>query len=149
MISDSISGTRKKHSEILAVQIVSQFFYSASSLVLKGYSSTVQSAVAILRNLAAIKNVKSKLVEWVLILLGVVLGIVFNSNGLIGYLPVVANFIYSVSVFKFKHREKTLKTIFIVNMIMFAVFNAVIMNYIGLFSCIVVAVSTLLSLVRA
>lgn len=28
MISDSISGTRKKHSEIMAVQIVSQFFYS-------------------------------------------------------------------------------------------------------------------------
>ncbi len=34
MISDSISGTRKKHSQIMAVQIVSQFFYGASSIVL-------------------------------------------------------------------------------------------------------------------
>ena len=53
MISDSISGTRKKHSEIMTVQIVSQFFYGASSIVLKGYSSTVQNVVAVLRNLAA------------------------------------------------------------------------------------------------
>ncbi|MBO4393050.1 MAG: YgjV family protein, partial [Spirochaetales bacterium] len=60
MISDSISGTRKKHSQIMAVQIVSQFFYGASSIVLKGYSSTVQNVVAVFRNLAAMKNIKSK-----------------------------------------------------------------------------------------
>lgn len=148
MISDSISGTKKKHSEILTVQIVSQFFYSASSLVLKGYSSTVQSVIAIFRNLAAIKNVKSKLIEWILILLGVIFGIFFNSNGLLGYLPVVANFIYSVSVFRFKNNEKALKIVFIINMSMFATFNAVIMNYVGLFSCTVVAISTLLSLIK-
>ena len=35
MISDSISGTRKKHNEIMGVQIVSQFFYAASSIALK------------------------------------------------------------------------------------------------------------------
>jgi hypothetical protein len=28
MVTDSLSGTRKKHSEILAVQIISQFFYA-------------------------------------------------------------------------------------------------------------------------
>ena len=56
MISDSISGTRKKHSEIMAVQIVSQFFYGASSLVLKGYSSTAQNIVAVFRNFAAMKS---------------------------------------------------------------------------------------------
>ncbi len=148
MISDSISGTRKKHSDILAVQIISQLFYSASSLVLKGYSSTVQSVIAIFRNFAAIKNVKSKFIEWALILLGVVFGIIFNSNGLLGYLPIVANFIYSVSVFKFKRNEKALKIVFIINMVMFAIFNAVIMNYVGLFSCTVVALSTLFSLVK-
>lgn len=118
-------------------------------MVLKGYSSTVQSAVAILRNFAAIKNIKSKLIEWILILLGVVLGVVFNSNGLLGYLPVVANFIYSVSVFRLKSNEKMLKAVFIVNMIMFAIFNAAIMNYVGLFSCAVVAATTLFSLIKS
>ena len=73
MISDSISGTRKNRAQMLGIQIISQFFYAAGSFILKGYSSVAQNVVAVLRNLAGIKNVKSKAVEWVLILLGVVL----------------------------------------------------------------------------
>lgn len=148
MITDSISGTRKKHSEIMAVQIVSQLFYGASSIALKGYSSTAQNAVAIFRNFAAMKNVKSKVLEWVLILAGVVLGIVFNNRGLLGWLPIVANFEYSVSVFKLKENEKALKIAFIINMIMYAVFSAVIMNYVGVLSCTVIAITTTVSLIK-
>ena len=149
MISDSISGTRKKHSEIMAVQIVSQFFYGASSIVLKGYSSTVQNVVAVFRNLAAMKNVKSKVLEWGLILAGVVLGIVFNNRGLLGWLPIVANLEYSIAVFKWKENEKALKLAFIVNMVMYAVFSLVIMNYVGTLSCTVIAVTTAISLLKA
>ena len=149
MISDSISGTRKKHSEIMAVQIVSQFFYGASSIVLKGYSSTVQNVVAVLRNLAAMKNVKSKVLEWGLILAGVVLGVVFNNRGLLGWLPIVANLEYSIAVFKWKENEKALKLAFIVNMVMYAVFSLVIMNYVGTLSCTVIAVTTAISLLKA
>ena len=148
MISDSISGTRKKHSEIMAVQIVSQFFYGASSIVLKGYSSTAQNAVAVFRNLAAMKNVKSKVLEWTLILAGVVLGIIFNNRGILGWLPIIANLEYSISVFKFKDNEKALKITFIINMIMYAIFSAVIMNYVGVLSCTVIAVTTAVSLIK-
>ena len=149
MISDSISGTRKKHSQIMAVQIVSQFFYGASSFVLKGYSSTVQNVVAVLRNLAAMKNIKSKVLEWILILAGVVLGIVFNNRGLLGWLPIIANLEYSICVFKFKENEKALKLAFIINMVMYAVFSLVIMNYVGTVSCSVIAITTAISLIKS
>lgn len=148
MISDSISGTRKKHSEIMAVQIVSQFFYGASSIVLKGYSSTAQNVVAVFRNFAAMKNVKSKFLEWTLILAGVVLGVIFNNRGLLGWLPIIANLEYSISVFKLRGKEKALKLAFIINMIMYAVFSAVIMNYVGVLSCSVIAVTTAVSLIK-
>ena len=149
MISDSISGTRKKHSQIMAVQIVSQFFYGASSIVLKGYSSTVQNVVAVFRNLAAMKNIKSKVLEWILILAGVVLGIVFNNRGLLGWLPIIANLEYSICVFKFKENEKALKLAFIINMVMYAVFSLVIMNYVGTISCSVIAITTAISLIKS
>ena len=100
MITDSISTTRKKHSEMMGIQIISQFFYGSVSIVLKGYSATAQNAVAVFRNLAAMKNIKSKVVEWILILAGVVLGLVLNNRGYLGLLPVIANFQYSVAVFK-------------------------------------------------
>ncbi|MER2235880.1 MAG: YgjV family protein [Candidatus Limivicinus sp.] len=149
MISDSISGTRKKHSEIMAVQCVSQVFYGASSIALKGYSSTAQNVVAIFRNIAAAKNIKSKVLEWVLILAGVVLGVIFNNRGLLGWLPIVANLEYSIAVFKLKDNEKALKLAFIINMLMYAVFSAVIMNYVGVLSCMVIAVTTAVSLIRS
>lgn len=148
-VTDSISGTRKKHSEMMAVQIISQFFYAASSIALKGYSSTMQNVVAVFRNYAAIKNVKSKVLEWTLILAGVVLGIMFNNRGLLGLLPVVANFEYSIAVFRLKDNETALKIAFIANMLMYVVFHYVTLNYVGVVSCLVIAGITIVSLVRA
>ena len=148
MATDSFSGTRKEHRQIMSAQIVSQFFYAASSIVLKAYSSTVQNVVAIFRNYAAMKNVKSKALEWGLVLAGVVLGIAFNNRGILGWLPIIANLEYSISVFKFKDNEKALKLAFIINMIMYAVFSWVIMNYVGVVSCTVIAITTAISLIR-
>ena len=76
------------------------------------------------------------------------LGVVFNNRGLLRWLPIVANFEYSVSVFRLRDNEKALKIAFIVNMVMYAVFSAVIRNYVGVASCTVIAVTTAASLVR-
>ena len=149
MVTDSISGTRKRRSQILGIQIISQVFYAAGSMILKGYSSTAQNFVAILRNLAGMKNIKSRIVEWGLISLGVVLGIVFNNRGLLGWLPIVANFIYSVAIFQFKDNEKGLKIVFIINLLMYTVFSAVIQNYVGAVANTVVAIITAVSMLKA
>ena len=95
------------------------------------------------------KNIKSRILEWALILAGVVLGVLLNNRGLLGWLPIIAHLEYSVSVFKLKGNEKALKLAFIVNMIMYAVFSAVIKNYVGVLSCTVIAVTTAISLFRA
>ncbi|MBQ7064940.1 MAG: YgjV family protein [Firmicutes bacterium] len=149
MITDSISGTRKKNKEILGVQIISQFFYGTSSALLKGYSSTMQNVVAVLRNLAAIRNMKSKALEWTLIVLGVVLGVAFNNLGLVGWLPIIANLEYSIAVFQFKNNERNLKTAFLISLVMYAVFCGFIMNYVGIATNLIVAATTLISMIRA
>ena len=148
MITDSISGTRKKRNQILAVQMLSQVFYGVGTIILKGYSSTAQNAVAIFRNLAAMKNVKSKIIEWTLILLGVVLGAVFNNRGLLGWLPIVANLEYSVAVFQFEDKERWLKLAFIINALMFLTFSISIRNYVAAVGNVVVAVTTAVSLLK-
>ena len=152
MVTDSVSGTRKKHGQILAVQMLSQVFYGVGSVILKGYSSTAQNVVAILRNLAAIKEIKNKtvqkIVSWGLVALGVVLGAAVNNRGLLGWLPIVANLEYSVAVFRFKDNEKALKFAFILNMLMYSGFSFIIMNYVGAASNVVVAVITAVSLLR-
>ena len=95
------------------------------------------------------KHVKSKALEWALILAGVVLGIVFNNRGLLGWLPIIANLEYSIAVFKLKENETALKLAFIINMAMYAVISLAIMNYVGAVSCTVIAVTTAVSVLRA
>ena len=148
MISDSISGTRKKRSQMLGVQIISQFFYGAGSFILKGYSSVAQNVVAVLRNLAGIKEVRNRAVEWSLVLLGVILGAVFNNRGIFGWLPIIANFEYSVSIFRFKDNDTALKISFIINMVMYSVFSFIISNYVSGIANFIVAITTAVALVK-
>ena len=63
MVSDSISSTRRKHSQIMLIQCLSQVFSGAGPIVLRGYSGAAQNAVAILRNLAATRKWQYRIVE--------------------------------------------------------------------------------------
>ncbi len=153
MIANSVSGTRKKNGEILGIQIISFVFYGVGSFILKGYSSTVQNGVGILRNITAIKGIKNKtlgrIVEWTLVALGVVLGAVFNNRGLVGWLPVIANLEYSVAVFKLKNSERLLRYAFIVNLLMYTVFAAFILDYVSIASNLVAAITTAIFLFKS
>lgn len=148
MVTDSISATRKKTNEMLGIQIISQFFYGAGSIILKGYSSTAQNVVAVLRNLAAIKQVKSKFIGWGLVVLSVVLGVAFNNRGVLGWLPIVANLQYSIVIFLCKDNGVALKLSYLVSLLMYAVFCYVILNYVGVAANLIVAVTTTVSLIR-
>ena len=140
MLADSFSSSRKTAKGVLISQSVGQAIYCAGSIFLKGYSASVQNAVSVVRNMAALGKKQRKWVEYALIVLGVVLGIYFNNRGIAGWLPVIANLEYSIAVFRFKDNERALKISFVICVVMFAVFNVVIMNIVGLIvNCVVVA----------
>ena len=148
MISDAFSSSRKTARGVLGVQTLSQLFYGASVLVLKGYSGAVQNGVSILRNLAALCKLNYKVIEWLLVAAGVGFGILFNNLGFIGWLPILANLEYSLAVFRFKDDERSLKLAFLINLALFAVFNTVILNIVGTIANIVVFILTAAFLIR-
>ena len=148
MVTDSVSSTRKTAKGVLWVQNLSQVSYFASAMFLKGYSSAVQNVVSLVRNLAAIRKIESKAVEWSLVLVGVTMGLWFNNLGLIGYLPVLANLQYTLAVFRFRDNERALKIAFALCVLMFAVFNAAILNFVGVGSNLVVLATTLVNLFK-
>ena len=148
MITDSVSSTRKTAKGVLMMQNVSQLFYLTGSILLKGYSSAAQNAVSILRNFVAIRKIESRVVQWTLVVFGVVFGIAVNNLGLLGYLPVVANLLYTLAVFKFKDNERALKIAFAICVGMFVVFNFAILNFVGACSNLVVMCTTLIFLFK-
>ena len=148
MITDSVGSTQKTARRVLIWQSVSQVIYCVSTLILRGYSATVQNGVSLLRNLTAIRGKQPKWAEYILISLGVGLGIVFNNLGLWGFLPIIGNLVYSVAVFRFQENERALKTTFLFCVAAFFVFNAVILNFVGVISNIVIFATTLISLLK-
>ena len=147
MITDSVSSTRKTARGVLLVQTLSQAIYFTGTVILKGYSGAVQNAVSIIRNLVAVK-IESKALEWGLVALGVVLGICFNNRGWMGLLPVISHLQYSIAIFKFKDNERALKLSFAVAVGLYAVFNIVLLNVVGVCTNATVMVTTLVMLLR-
>ena len=149
MGTDAISSTQKTAKRVLWMQTLSQVIYFIGTIVLKGYSGAVQNAVSIARNLVAIKKINSKVVEWVLVILGVGLGLYFNNLSWIGLLPVVANFQYTLCIFRFQDNERALKTSFMISVGLFAIFNVAIYNWVGATSNAAVCVTTAIALLRS
>lgn len=149
MGTDSISSSKKTINSMLWMQNASQLFYGVGSILLKGYSGTVQNVICIIRNLTVIKGIKSKFLEWALVILGIVVGLVFNNLGFIGLLPIIANAQYSIAVFKFKNNERILKISFLITALLFAVFSISIWNIVGMCTNLVVAVSTIIFLIKS
>ena len=148
-VVDMYSASRKNARSMLLTQTVGQMLLAVSSFALGGYSAVVQNVVSIIRNLAALRKHTAKWLEYLLVVLGVVLGIVFNNLKLVGWLPILANLEYSVAVFRFKQQEKLLKIAFAVCVLLYTVFNLCISNYVGAAANLVVLVTAIIALVRA
>ena len=148
MGSNAFSATRKSASGILLTQNLSQAIYCASAITLKGYSAAVQNIVSIVRNFTAARKIQSKFLEWMLVVLGVVLGIVFNNRGIVGLLPVIGNLQYTLAIFRFSDNQRVLKISFLLSVVSFAIFNAVICNFVGVAADSFVVVTTAAVLIR-
>jgi len=148
MVTDSLGSASKTSRGVLLFQTISQLIYGAGAIFLKGYSAAVQNVISILRNLTAMGGRPRKWVEYALIVLGVVLGIAFNNRGLYGWLPILANLEYSIAVFRFKDNQRALKLAFLICTVLFAVFNAVLLNVVGLVANLIIIVTTAAFLLR-
>ena len=108
----------------------------------------MQNIVSIARNLFAIGNIKSKALEWILLFLGVALGLIFNNLGFMGLLPVIANLQYTISVFRFKDNQRALKISFAINSFLYSLFNLAIYNFVGVVTNLVVVCVTIFFLIK-
>ena len=148
MSFNAISASRKTSKGVLWMQTISQSFYATGSIVLGGYSATVQNIVSILRNLAAMWKVDSKFLQWLFVAMGVVLGVAFNNRGWIGLLPVIGNLQYTLAIFRFQDDERKLKMFFLLSVVAFVIFNFAIKNYVGMMGDLFVFTTTSIMLLK-
>lgn len=148
MLLDSFASTRKQAKNVLFSQALAQVVYTIGAIALKGYSAAVQGVISMLRNLIAMGGKTRIAVEWALLALGVVFGLVFNNRGWWGLLPIIANLEYSLAVLKFKNDERKLKIAFSAMVVLFAAFNMVLYNIVGVFTNAITLTVTLIDVFK-
>ena len=147
-ITDSISSTRKTVKGVLGMQCLSQIIFIVVSIAFQGYADLVQNVVGLVRNLFAMSKKQVKGIEWVFVTLAVGLGLWFNNLGWLGLLPVLANFEYSLAVFRFADDERAMKIAFAVMNLLYMVYNFCMLNVVGGICSAVVIVTTVIYLVK-
>ena len=147
-ITDSISSTRKTVKGVLGMQCLSQIIFIVVSIAFQGYADLVQNVVGLVRNLFAMSKKQVKGIEWVFVTLAVGLGLWFNNLGWLGLLPVLANFEYSLAVFRFADDERAMKVAFAVMNLLYMVYNFCMLNVVGGICSAVVIVTTVIYLIK-
>ena len=129
MIFMLIAVSQKDNKKLIIIQGVSHFFFALSGIVLKGYSGVVQDVIGFVRNLAISKRIINKSIRICLLTASVVFGLTLNNKGLIGVLPVVGTFQYTLVSTNEKSQNKTVQLSIIVNSILMIFYSIAINNY--------------------
>lgn len=144
-----LSSTGKSKNGVLAFQTAGSGFLVVSGLLLRAYSGVAQDVISVIRNLTVIKKVNSKILSFIFIGAGLVLGIGFNNFGAAGLLPVFANFEFSCIVLYPKSGEITTKIAVIISNLCWAAYDIITKNYTGFAINLATATSSLIFIIRA
>lgn len=88
------SGTIKEKGKILVFQIVQLGIQTISMLLLGAVPGAISNVLSCVRNYLCYKNIFTWPIKIVLIILSLVLTVLFNNQGLLGYLPFAVCTIY-------------------------------------------------------
>lgn len=137
-----------KKKNIMQMQTVGTTLLFVSDFLAKGYSGAAQDFIGIIRNITVIKDIHKKWINAALIISGLVLGIVCNNMGLLGWLPIFANLQFSCLVLMKNANEVIIKTSLCIANICWGVFNFCLMNYASMAVNIAICTSAIIFVTR-
>lgn len=125
------SGFIKSKKRIIICQTFDSLFFTLSDLILNGFTGLLVNVIMLIRNLLVYLNKYTLLSKIIIIAFTFWIGIILNNNGIPGYLPLIAAFIY---VFLGDTENVILYKIYmIIMMIMWIIYDIFIKSYVGAF----------------
>lgn len=135
-------------SKIYRYQIAENMILCLSSLVFGSYSGMITLSLAIFRNILLMKDKYTK--NW-MILLSIVItagGVMVNTKGLVGLLPVIATLVWTVSNYYFRDFLHV-KIFLLINIALWTIYFFAIWDFSSGIAQIVTGIIGILSIYRA
>ena len=122
------SGYMTSKQKTLFWQTVQIALNSISCFFLLAFSGGIVNTLSIPRNILAYKNKLNLPVKVVIWLLTVTLSIKFNTNGWIGYLPIISTTVYIFLMDKLK--DSKFKALIIFTLVLWGIHDVCVQNYV-------------------
>lgn len=132
------SGFFKSQKKTLFWQSIQISLNALSCFVLKAYSGAIVNCLSLPRNILAYKEKLTPPVKLIIGIITVVLSVIFNSTGIIGYLPIISTVVYISLMDKLK--DAPFKLLVIFTLILWGIHDFYVKNYVQSFfdvACIV------------
>lgn len=122
-----LTGLLKNKKQLLTVQVVMFAFFSAGNLILGAVTGAITNGISIVRNLVTLCTEFTLPLKAGFAAIQIVLCAIFNRDGLIGWLPVVAVCLYTWSLSS--RSIRTIKLVIIVTQMIWLAYDLSYRNY--------------------
>ena len=121
------SGIIKDKKKILFVQSIQILLFIISNLVLGGITGAIINLIGFIRNLLCYYDKYNNLEKIIITIVSIILTIVFNNLGIIGYLPLIA--IVAYNLFMTTKNIYFFKYLILFTMVMWSIYDFTIKSY--------------------
>lgn len=109
------------------LQSIQIFMFIISNILLKGLTGVIINTLSLVRNILTYKKKLNTFIKYALLVVIVVLSVIFNNLGIVGYLPLIGTIVFTIfidSKSNFKFRASLTFSIF-----MWLIYDTYIMSY--------------------
>lgn len=124
----TLIGLEKNKYKYLLYQLIVFTIMIIGNALLGGYSGVIANSISIIRNIVCIKYKYNNSKKLFFFFLQLVITILLNSEGLIGYLPVIAVGIYTLLINQ--NDEVKFKYVVILSQLFWIIYDILILNYV-------------------
>lgn len=139
------SGLVKDAKKTIVVQSVEMFFFILSNVLVLSIPGIISNILGIVRNHLCTKNKLSWTNRIVLVVASIILGMLVNNIGLIGWLPILTSIVFAIFM---DTNDTRMKVITMLTCIMWAVHDIYVGLYVSFAFDVFTALFSLVTIVR-
>ncbi|MBR5599413.1 MAG: YgjV family protein [Alphaproteobacteria bacterium] len=124
----AVSVIKKSKKDFMFWQIGDTLFGMVANVALSAFSALVISIVCFIRNILSYKNMLTKKITYILLLVSITVGLYANNLAMIGLLPIIASASYTVCIYITKN-EQQMRWSLAFNMLLWFVHNFYVQAY--------------------
>lgn len=146
-ICTAVSVVKKSKKDLIKWQTYNIVFYIFACIVLHAYTALISVLISLVRNILSYKDCLTKNISVILCLLIIVMGLLANNQGIIGFFPILAIVSYTVLMYTTKN-EQQMRYALILNMILWFFYNLYILAYPSALTNVLIFLWTLIQIIK-